>query len=104
MVLFFDGQCYAQPFPSSAVEQLLWVAPEYERQHKCLLENGAAGRQGVVRIAEEVQVSCRCEFEASPTHAIWRVENEGIGWMRHGEEGRDLQKQGWNTTVEPDEC
>ena len=104
MILSFDSQCDAQPFPSSAVEQLLWVAPEYKRRHKHLVEIGAADCRDIVRIAEVALGSRRCEFGASPMHAICRVERKGVEWTSHGEEGRDLRRREGNTTVELDEC
>lgn len=60
--------CHFPPLPSS------WIALEYEKQYKHLLEIGTTGCQDIIRIPEEGLGSCWYEFEAFPMHAIHRVE------------------------------
>ena len=94
MVLSFDGQWRAQPFPSSAVVLLPWVVRGYEMRCMCVVGNDAAGCQGAVGIAEGAQGNRLCAFEAWLMRAIRRVRIEGSGCSSHGEEEKGLQRQG----------
>ena len=94
MVLSFNGQWHAQPFPSSAVVLLPWVVCGYEMRCMCIIGNDAAGHQGAIGIAEGAQGNCLCAFKAWLMCAICRVGIEGSGCLSHGEEGKGLQRQG----------
>ena len=97
MVVSFDSQRRARPFPSSAVALLHWVVHEYETRCMCVVGSDAADRQGVVRIAEGAQGNRLCASEAWLVRATHRVGIEGFECSSRGQGGKDLQRQGWHT-------